>query len=145
MTHTLHRYGSYGSLKNDFVFLTMAATDINKNGSVPKMQKFFEIILKHDPVNYGEVMQGNRSITSAEKILNSFNPSSVPHGVFTSVKKVREVLQDLKEADESKKKAEEKKKEKEKEGTKTERKFPGLGPNKGMPQSQQGNPFLQGQ
>ena len=98
MTHTLHRRGSPESLQKDFVILVMTAKGINETNSVPKIKKFFEIILQHDPINFGEVMQGNRNITTSENILNSLNLSSVPHGVFNNPETVKNVLCELKEA-----------------------------------------------
>jgi hypothetical protein len=99
MTHTLHRLGSLETLQKDFVVMAMTAKGFNEEGSIPKLKEYFKIILKHKPVNYGEVMAGSRSITSVSKIMDSFNISSVPHGVFTTAKQVEDVLKDLKKAD----------------------------------------------
>lgn len=98
MTHTLHRSGSNESLKNDFVIMAMTAKGFNEEGSVPKLKEYFRIILKHNPVNYGEVMAGNRITMSDDKIIESFNLSSVPHGVFSDAKQVEDVLRDIKKA-----------------------------------------------
>jgi hypothetical protein len=86
-------------LRKDFVIMAMTAKGFNDEESVPKLKEYFKIILKHKPINYGEVMAGNRSITSDLKIMDSFNLSSVPHGVFTDPKQVDGVLKDLREAD----------------------------------------------
>lgn len=99
MTHTLHRLGSLETLEKDFVVMAMTAKGFNEEGSIPKLREYFEIILKHKPVNYGEVMAGSRSIASVSQIMDSFNISSVPHGVFTTAKQVEDVLKDLKKAD----------------------------------------------
>lgn len=54
MSHTLHREGTVESLKGDYVVLCMSAQGLNKEGSGPKFQRYFEIARQFHPVNIGE-------------------------------------------------------------------------------------------
>ncbi len=60
MTHTLHRRGDRQSLDGDYVVFTMSAKGFNESGSAAKMREFLSILLQHNPVNYGDMVTGNR-------------------------------------------------------------------------------------
>ncbi len=99
MTHSLHRRGDRESLNNDYVVFTMSAKGFNEEGSAVKMKEFLKILLRHNPVNYGDMVTGNCHVKSPEEIYNNVQDTSIIHGVFTDPEKVAQVLKDLKEAD----------------------------------------------
>ena len=99
MTHTLHRRGDPESLKDDYIVFTMSAKGLNEEGSAEKMKRFFEILLKHHPVNYGDMVTGNGHVKSREEIAQNIQNTSIIHGVFTDAREVVRILKDLKEAD----------------------------------------------
>ncbi len=98
MTHTLHRRGTEESLNKDYIFLCMAAKGINEDGSDDKMREFIKIVLRHDPVNVGDMRTGNMYDASIEDILTKVTSTSIVHGVFTDRATVAKVLQELKDA-----------------------------------------------
>ncbi|HYL79978.1 MAG TPA: hypothetical protein VEU07_04145 [Candidatus Acidoferrum sp.] len=99
MTHTLHRRGDRESLSQDYIVFTMSAKKLNEEGSAERMKKFLGILLAHRPVNYGDMVTGNRYVKSPEEILNNIQSTSIVHGVFTDEQDVIEILKELKEAD----------------------------------------------
>ncbi len=99
MTHTLHRKGTEESLSNDYVFLCMAAKGINEDGSEDKMREFLRIVLRHNPVNIGDMRTGSMYDASTEDIVAKVTSTSIVHGVFTDRNTVVNVLQELKEAE----------------------------------------------
>jgi hypothetical protein len=99
MTHTLHRQGTLGDLRGDFVVFSMACQSVNAKGSVPKIQKIFEIIQKYNPVNFGDVKTGNIFKATQAAMEGNFKENSYVHFVFTDRETVGKVLRDLKEAD----------------------------------------------
>ena len=99
MTHTLHRAGTRDSLTSDFVIFAMGALNVNRDGCAPKLRRIFNKLLEFDPVNYGEMMTGNKFSAGKEKILANIKDNSTVHAVFTNAEKVSQVLQALKELD----------------------------------------------
>jgi hypothetical protein len=99
MTHTLHRRGSEGSLRKDYVLLCMAAKGINEKGSEEKMREFLKINLRHNPVNIGDMRTGNMYNIPVDQIIEKITSTSIVHGVFIDQETVTKVLKDLKEAD----------------------------------------------
>jgi hypothetical protein len=77
----------------------MSAKGCNEEGSADRMKKFLGILLSHRPVNYGDMVTGNRYVKSQEEILNNIQSTSIVHGVFTDEQDVIEILKELKEAD----------------------------------------------
>ncbi|MDI9390457.1 MAG: hypothetical protein QM402_03855, partial [Synergistota bacterium] len=59
MTHTLHRRGSAESLADDFVVFAIAAQGFNAEGAAKKFEKFFDIVKKYNPNNFGDMRTGN--------------------------------------------------------------------------------------
>ncbi len=98
MTHSLHRRGDRESLGLDYVVFTMSAKGINEAGSGDKMKDFFDILLRYQPVNYGDMVTGNSYVKSPEEIRSNIGDTSIVHGVFTESETVAEILQELKEA-----------------------------------------------
>jgi len=99
MTHTLHRRGTLESLGEDFVVFTMSAKTVNARGSAEKMKKFFEILEKYNPLNYGDMKTGNRFNTDRDTIYNNIRDNSIVHFVFTDKGVVGKILKELKEAE----------------------------------------------
>jgi hypothetical protein len=99
MTHTLHRRGSRESLDCDYIVFTMSAKGFNETGSGKKMQEFLNLLLKYQPVNYGDMVTGNGHVKSREEIYNHIGDTSIIHGVFTDPQVVSDVLKELKSAD----------------------------------------------
>lgn len=99
MTHTLHRRGDRESLNQDYIVFTMSAKGVNEEGSAERMKAFLGILLKHHPVNYGDMVTGNCHVKSREEILGNIQSTSIVHGVFTDEQLVVEVLRELKAAD----------------------------------------------
>jgi S-adenosylmethionine/arginine decarboxylase-like enzyme len=99
MTHTLHRSGDPESLAHDYVIFAIAAQGINSQGAAPKFRRFAEIVLKYNPVNFGDMKTGNMFSVDKEKILESFKENSIVHAVFTDKDTLLECLKEVKEAD----------------------------------------------
>ncbi len=99
MTHTLHRHGTLENLGEDFVVFTMSAKTVNARGSAEKMKKFFEILEKYNPLNYGDMKTGNRFNTDRDTIYNNIRDNSIVHFVFTDKSVVGQILKELKEAE----------------------------------------------
>jgi len=99
MTHTLHRLGTKENLRNDYVIFAMSAKGINDKDSAPKIQEFFRIIKRHNPVNMGDMKMGNWTLVDTEIIEKNIQDTSIVHGVYTDLETVSEVLKDLMESD----------------------------------------------
>ncbi len=99
MTHTLHRRGNRESLGCDYIVFTMSAKGFNEAGSAEKMREFLSILIKHQPVNYGDMVTGNCHVKSSAEIFNNIQDTSIIHGVFNEAEVVSRVLKDLKQAD----------------------------------------------
>jgi hypothetical protein len=97
MTHTLHRRGSAESLSEDYVMLCLPAVGFNDEGHAPKLKKFLEIAVRHDPKNIGAIKLGNMYSHKKEEVVEA--AQAVVHAVFDNPKAVSEVLTELKEAD----------------------------------------------
>ena len=99
MTHTLHREGDRENLRDDYVVFTMSAKTVNAKGSAAKMKRFFEILEKYDPVNYGDMKTGNTFERDRDTIYNGIQDTSIVHFVFTDQETVEKVLAELKKED----------------------------------------------
>jgi hypothetical protein len=99
MTHTLHRQGSKESLDKDFIFLCMAAKGLNEDGADEKMREFLRIMMRHNPVNAGDMRSGNMFTSNMDDILSKVSSTSIVHGVFTDSDTATKVLQELKDVD----------------------------------------------
>ena len=99
MTHTLHRQGSKESLDKDYIFLCMAAKGFNEDGADEKMREFLRTMLRHNPVNAGDMRSGNMFNSNMDDILSKVTSTSIVHGVFIDSDTATKVLQELKDAD----------------------------------------------
>ena len=95
MTHTLHRTGELEDLRHDYVVFTMSAKTVNAKGSAQQMRRFFQIVEKFNPVNYGDMKTGNKYNTDRDVIYNSIQDTSIVHFVFTDKETVGNVLEEL--------------------------------------------------
>jgi hypothetical protein len=98
MTHTLHRKGDYESLSGDYVVFAISAQTVNAKGSAPKFKEFGDIVMKYNPVNYGDMKTGNMFNIGMAKVHESYRDNSIVHAVFTDEDTVAKVLNELKEA-----------------------------------------------
>lgn len=99
MSHTLHRYGlDLADLKDDFVVFAIAAQTVNAKGIAPQFTRFQEIVMKYNPVNYGDMRTGNQFNVGIETVGSSYHDNSIVHAVFTDEDTVSKVLKDLYDA-----------------------------------------------
>jgi hypothetical protein len=99
MTHTLHRQGSEEALSNEYIFLCMAAKNINEDETTAdKMREFLRIVLRHNPVNVGSMTTGNIYKTDINEILSKVASTSIVHGIFNDYKNAVEFLEEVKKA-----------------------------------------------
>lgn len=99
MSHTLHRYGiNEADLKDDFVVFAIAAQTVNAKGINPQFHEFEKIVMKYNPVNYGDMRQGNLFNIGLEQIQKQYYDNSIVHAVFTDEETVAKVLKDLYDA-----------------------------------------------
>ena len=78
----------------------MPAFGINNAESGPKLRKFLEITLRHNPVNIGDVKRGNMYVLDVQNILDNIDKDgTVVHAVFDNEEAAAEALKELKEAD----------------------------------------------
>lgn len=100
MSHTLHRRGSAESLENDIMVFAMTAKGFNEKGSKEALKEFLRIVIKHKPVNFGDMKTGNRFIMDDEMdIVDRTEDTSIVQSVFTDKETVKKVIRELKEAD----------------------------------------------
>ncbi len=97
MTHSLHRRGTAENLSEDYVILMLPAVGINDKNHEPKLRKFMELALSHNPVNLGSMEMGNMYSHKIEEVLNAAH--GIVHAVFDNPQAVTQFLAELKEAD----------------------------------------------
>jgi len=97
MTHSLHRFGSVESLEKDYVFLMISAGGYNVDGGKDKFKKFFEIVMKHNPVNAGNGKVGNL-YANKQLELDNLVDRTCAHAAFRDKTVVVKVMRKLKEA-----------------------------------------------
>lgn len=98
MTHTLHRKGSYESLSDDYVIFAIAAQTVNAKGTAPQFKTFADIVLKYNPVNFGDMKTGNVFGVGLESIQENYQDNSIVHAVFTNQETLLKALGEVKEA-----------------------------------------------
>ena len=114
MTNTLHRYGDERSLRDDYIVFAIPSRGYNDENSVPKLQEFLRIAVKHKPVNLGDGSRGalfrphkgltplahwfRREKYSHEKVIEGVkNPTTVA-AVFNNKEAVEAFVEDLRKA-----------------------------------------------
>jgi hypothetical protein len=60
----------------------MSAKTVNAKGSAEKMQKFFEILEKYEPLNYGDMKTGNHFNSERATLYDKIKNNSIVHFVF---------------------------------------------------------------
>lgn len=99
MTHSLHRQGTPGNLRDDYVVFAMSAKGVNETGAAPNLQEFLHLALRHKPVYYGDMKTGNMQSVPADEILAQVRKTSIVHAVYTDIDTVAAVLRDVAAAD----------------------------------------------
>lgn len=99
MTHSLHRFGSIESQKNDFVWLMYQAKGINDKNIKEKALQFIAVAEKIGSENWGDVKTGSKLNHDIEEIINNITDKSRFRGVFTTREQVVEFLKEIKERD----------------------------------------------
>jgi hypothetical protein len=101
MTHSLHRFGSRESLKEDFCIYARAAKGVNRDNCGDKLRKILAIFRSEKVVNFGSSHSGKSYAAGldpdayAESLDNSYGVIAS----FDSREAVTGVLKKLKEAD----------------------------------------------
>ena len=63
------------------------------------MKRFFEILEKYGPVNYGDMKTGNKFNISRDRIFIEIQDTSILHFVYTDIETVEKVFKELQKAD----------------------------------------------
>ncbi len=95
MTHTLHRRGKPEDLAGDYVFTTMAAKGVNVPGTGEMMRKFYEIVMKYNPVFVGDAAKGNQLTLGVKAMLEGADDRTIGQAVFRDAETVAAVIKDL--------------------------------------------------
>lgn len=100
MSHSLHRYGSEESLKNDFCLYARASRNINREGAGPKFRKILEIMRSENVVNFGSSHAGKslKGGLDPEKYKDTLDNSYGIICTFSEREALKNVLSKLKEA-----------------------------------------------
>lgn len=100
MTHTLHREGSREDFAQDYVLNIVASTGLNEQGAGEKIQKFYRLLLKHHPVNFGIKRVGQMYQAPAEKLIAGIVGRTHSHNCILADKnELVSFLKEVKEAD----------------------------------------------
>ena len=99
MTHTNHRSGTVASLEHDFVVFIYGSKGVNLQGIVPKVQKFLELSMKHNPVNYGALRVNNMFNMSYDDLYKGLEKENKVYAVFDNKEAAAAFIKEVKEAD----------------------------------------------
>jgi len=99
MTHSLHRYGSIKSQKQDFVWFMYPASGINDKGIRDDALQFIDIVERAGSENWGDIKVGCKLEHGVQKLKDNISDKSRLRGVFTRKEQVVQFLKDIKEAD----------------------------------------------
>ena len=99
MSHTHHRSGNDESLRYDYVFVSLPAKGINREGSGPKMCEIAKIFSKHNPNNSALDKWEGKMTPDATSEMFKDKQSYSAHAVLTSDEDLVACLKELKEAD----------------------------------------------
>lgn len=100
MSHTLHRQGAREGLAGDFVLLIMPENGLNDADSKQRLITCLDILLRHDPVNWGDSKNGSRfSLEGDEPVRSRIVEKETIFAVYRTPENVADVLCELKEAD----------------------------------------------
>ncbi len=115
MTHTLHRFGRYEDVADDFVVSVMPAKGFNDRNAVEKQKVFLQTALKYNPVNIGDSTKGaeyrpsknlrpsvhwhRKSSPRPEEVVEDVDGPSTVSAVFDNFAAVCGLLEEMKELD----------------------------------------------
>ncbi len=101
MTHSLHREGTLDSLQRDYVLFIYPAIGFNDVGSAPKVRRLLELVFLAGPCNMTttKLRRNLYSGVTPDEILDSVRDGAPAFAVFNSREKIREVLANIKKAD----------------------------------------------
>ena len=101
MSHSLHRYGTAESLKNDFCIYSRAAKGINRDNCGDKLRRILSIYLSEKVVNFGSSHSGRCYLAGLkpEEYARTLDHSYGIIASFADRDAVRGVLRKMKEAD----------------------------------------------
>lgn len=100
MTHTLHRCGNRESLEGDYVLLCTPAKDVNAEGAREKLLRVLDIVMEAGPSNIGFYGHGSTlTHLSIDEVKRSFHDHSRVRACFDSKRKLKEVLERLRDED----------------------------------------------
>ena len=69
MTHSMHRFGYYDDLSDDFTIICMSARGYNDVGSQDKLRRFLRMAVEHHAVNFGNMDAGSALVNDPEEII----------------------------------------------------------------------------
>lgn len=100
MSHSLHRFGSAESLKNDFCIYTRAAKGVNRDNCGDKLREILSIYVSEKPDNFGSSHAGRSFIDGLkpEEYAKTLDNSYGIIANFDDAEKVKGVLKKAKEA-----------------------------------------------
>jgi len=81
------------------VVLIMAAKGITREGAAPKLRQCMEVLLRHNPVNWGNIETGNAQSATRQQVLAGIRDGTLVHAVYTDPGAVASVLKELKGLD----------------------------------------------
>ena len=101
MSHSLHRYGTSESLKNDFCIYTRAAKGVNRDNCGDKLRRTLSIYLSEKIVNFGSSHAGRNYLAglNPEEYAKTLDNSYGVIATFSDAEAVKGVLSKMKEAD----------------------------------------------
>ncbi|MDN5344858.1 MAG: hypothetical protein PWQ18_970 [Clostridia bacterium] len=99
MTHSLHRQGTRESLERDFVVLSCSAKGYNNTWYGEKGREFLAILLRNNPVNWGDMKTGNFLYVDPQEVLAKVSNNTILEACFDSKENVLNAIKELKQAD----------------------------------------------
>ncbi|MDR1649385.1 MAG: hypothetical protein LBR71_03915 [Synergistaceae bacterium] len=101
MSHSLHRFGSAQSLKDDFCVYTRAAKGVNRDDCGDKLRKILSIYVSENPDNFGSSHAGKSFVAGLkpDEYAKTLDNSYGIIANFDDAEKVRGVLTKAKEAE----------------------------------------------
>jgi hypothetical protein len=101
MSHSLHRFGSAESLKDDFCIYTRAAKGVNRDNCGDKLRKILSIYISENPDNFGSSHAGKSFVAGLkpDEYAKTLDNSYGIIANFDSAEKVKGVLKKAKEAE----------------------------------------------
>lgn len=100
MSHSLHRFGTVESLKDDFCIYARAAKGVNRDNCGDKLRRILEIYVSEKPDNFGSSHAGKSLVggLQLDEYAQSLDHSYGIISSFDAAEKVKGVLKKAKEA-----------------------------------------------